>query len=205
MASSAETPALEPNPGPERDLPTEPSLSRLALRWVLGLGALLGVAFLLGRWLRPELEAMGRGFVERFGLAGMALGTLIADGFHCPIPPQFYMLLAIADGGPQLPPLAAIIAASLVAGWIGYTLAGSLGRVPRIARYFARSSRAVGQLFEKHGYGFVFAVSLSPIAFSMSCYAAGLCRLPRRAFFLLALLRIPKLIAYYYLVRLGWG
>jgi uncharacterized membrane protein YdjX (TVP38/TMEM64 family) len=207
MSSSAQTPALDPDPelGPERDAAPETPLSRLALRWVLGLGVLLLIAFLLGRWLRPELESMGRGFVERFGLLGMALGTLLADAFHCPIPPQFYMLLAIADGGPQLPPLLAITAASLVAGGIGYTMARTFGGVPRVARFFARSSRAVGDLYEKHGYGVVIGASLTPIAFSMLCYAAGLCRLPKRAFALIALIRIPKLIAYYYLVRLGWA
>ena len=207
MASSADTPALDPDPElePERDSAPETPLSRLALRWVLGLGVLLGIVFFLGRWLRPELEVMGRGFVERFGLWGMALGTLLADAFHCPIPPQFYMLLAIADGGPQLPPLLAITAASLVAGAIGYSLAGTFGRVPRVARFFARSSNAVRRLYERHGYGVVIAASLTPIAFSMLCYAAGLCRLPRRAFVLIALIRIPKLMAYYYLVRLGWA
>jgi uncharacterized membrane protein YdjX (TVP38/TMEM64 family) len=39
----------------------------------------------------------------------------------------------------------------------------------------------------------------------MLCYTAGLCRMPKRAFALIALLRLPKLVAYYYLVRLGWG
>jgi membrane protein YqaA with SNARE-associated domain len=207
MTSSAQTPALDPDPelGPERDSAPEKPLWQLAVRWVLGLGVLLIIAFLLGRWLRPELEVMGRGFVERFGLWGMALGTWLADAFHCPIPPQFYMLLAIAGNGPQLPPLLAITAASLAGGATGYTLARTLGGVPRVARFFARSSRAVCKLYDKHGYGVVIGASLTPIAFSMLCYAAGVCRLPKRAFALVALIRIPKLIAYYYLVRLGWA
>ena len=184
---------------------SQPSLGKLALRWCLALGLLLVIAFLLGRWLRPELETTGRAFVERFGLAGMALGTFLADGLHFPVPPQFYMLLAIANGGPQLPPLAAISAASLCAGAFGYTMASKVGHLPWVARVFARSGRAASDIYAKHGYRVILLASLTPIAFSMLCYTAGLCRLPKRAFALIALLRLPKLVAYYYLVRLGWG
>jgi membrane protein YqaA with SNARE-associated domain len=185
--------------------PSRPSLAKLALRWCLALALVLGVAFFLGRWLRPELESAGTAFVERFGLWGMALGTLLADGFHFPVPPQFYMLLAIADGGPQLPPLLSIAAGSLSGGALGYTVATRLGHQRWVARLFARSSRAATAIYEKHGYRVILLASLTPVAFSMLCYTAGVCRLPARAFALIALLRLPKLVAYYYLVRLGWG
>jgi membrane protein YqaA with SNARE-associated domain len=205
MASTAEEPTRGTEPDAPPDEPNSPSLGKLAWRWCLALGLLLGVAFALGRWLRPELEATGQAFVERFGLWGMALGTLLADGLHFPVPPQFYMLLAIANGGPQLPPLLVIAGASLAGGLLGYTLAGQLGHLPWVARSLARSSQAATKLYEKHGDRVVLLASLTPIAFSVLCYTAGLCRLPKRAFALIALLRLPKLVAYYYLVRLGWG
>jgi membrane protein YqaA with SNARE-associated domain len=185
--------------------PPSPALGKLALRWGLALGSLLLIAFLLGRWLRPELESTGNAFVTRFGLGGMALGTFLADGLHFPVPPQFYMLLAIADGGPQLPPLLVIAAASLCGGAVGYTMAAKIGHLRWVARIFSRPSRAAAEAYAKHGYRVLILASLTPIAFSMLCYTAGLCRLPKRAFALIALLRLPKLVAYYYLVRLGWG
>jgi len=201
MSLTAESPAP-----PEAHPPSDKStLMGLLVRWMTALGTLLVLAFLLGRWFRPELEEMGRSFVERYGLWGMAFGTVIADGLHFPVPPQFYMLMAIASGGPQLAPFAAVTAASLAGGCLAYSLSGVLGGVPWLARKLARSSRVVTDLYAKHGYRVVLIASLTPIAFSMLCYASGLCRLPKRAFAVVALLRVPKLAAYYYLVKLGWG
>lgn len=201
MSLTAESPAP-----PEVDAPSDRSaLLGLLMRWMLALATILVLVFLLGRWFRPELEGVGRSFVERYGLWGMAFGTLIADGLHFPVPPQFYMLMSIASGGPQLAPFAAVTAASLVAGCLAYSLAGVLGKWPWLGRKLASSSRVVTELYARHGYRVVLLASLTPIAFSMLCYASGLCRLPKRAFAVVALLRVPKLAAYYYLVRLGWG
>lgn len=201
MSSSAESP-LDPDAHPPSDKST---LTGLLLRWMLALATLVVLAFLLGRWFRPELEGMGRSFVERYGLWGMAFGTVIADGLHFPVPPQFYMLMSIASGGPQLGAFAAVTAASLLGGCIAYALSGVLGGVPWFAKKLARSSGVVTELYARHGYRVVLIASLTPIAFSVLCYASGLCRLPKSAFALIALLRIPKLAVYYYLVRLGWG
>jgi membrane protein YqaA with SNARE-associated domain len=205
LALRLEEPAAESSADAVPDSFPGPALGKLALRWGLALGSLLLLAFLLGRWLRPELEATGNAFVARFGLGGMALGTFLADGLHFPVPPQFYMLLAIADGGSQLPPMLVIAAASLCGGGVGYTMAAKIGHLSWVARIFSRPSRAATAAYAKHGYRVLILASLTPIAFSMLCYTAGLCRLPKRAFALIALLRLPKLVAYYYLVRLGWG
>src|SRR5690606_22113472 len=67
------------------------------VRLGLGLIAALGLVLVLARTLKPEVEHLGRALVDHGGYVGMALGSLIADGFHFPIPPQFYMLLAIAS------------------------------------------------------------------------------------------------------------
>ena len=58
---------------------------------MLSLGALFGLIALAAHLARDPLDALGRGFVQRFGLAGMFVGTYLADAFSFPIPPQFYM------------------------------------------------------------------------------------------------------------------
>jgi hypothetical protein len=71
---------------------------KLGLKFVLGLVGLVAVVALLGHHYRGELETLGRALLDQFGYIGIALGTFIADGFHFPIPPQFYMLASIAAG-----------------------------------------------------------------------------------------------------------
>src|SRR6188768_2999163 len=95
---------------------TQRELALMVLRWCGGPVALFGVMLAIARLFRAPLEALGRNFVERFGYYGMAFGTFIADGFHFPIPPQFYMLMAISSGASRPLAFAAITAASLLGG-----------------------------------------------------------------------------------------
>lgn len=180
------------------------SLVVMILRLLLSVAVLFAVvAFIAGRF-RPELEALGRSFVERFGVLGMAFGTFIADGFHFPVPPQFYMLIAIAGGESPVLPMVAITIGSLLGGTAGFLFAGRVARFPRIEQWLAKSSHRAAELFSRFGYRAVLLATVLPVAYSMLCYLAGIYRLPVKVFALLCVLRIPRLIAFYYLIRLGW-
>jgi membrane protein YqaA with SNARE-associated domain len=187
-------------------VPGARSRAWLVLRFLLGLGAFALVVVLLVRNARPELELIGKWFVERFGLLGVALGTFIADGFHFPIPPQFYMLLSIAADMPASATLAATIAGSVIGGTSGFVLARHLGKIPKLARALERMSGRMGQkLGHDYAYRSVLFVSVTPVAFSVLCYLAGLYRMRRGPFLVLLALRVPKLALYYYLVKIGWN
>ena len=43
------------------------------------------------------------------------------------------------------------------------------------------------------------------MAFSVLCYLAGLLRVRSGPLLVLLVLRVPKIVLYYYLVRVGWG
>jgi membrane protein YqaA with SNARE-associated domain len=171
---------------------------------VLGVLLLVGAIAVLGVIFRSELEAMGRAFVDRFGLLGMALGTLLADGLHCPIPPQFYMLMGITSGVPAAKTLTAVNIGSFAGAWIGFFVSGKLGDLKFIARRLERPRRMIDGALARYGMWTVVVASLLPLAYSALCYLAGMNRIPKRAFALVTLLRIPRLCGYYYLVRLGW-
>jgi membrane protein YqaA with SNARE-associated domain len=182
--------------------------SRLGLivRFLLGLGVLLGGVMLLVRTLRPELTAVGQWFVDHFGLFGVAAGAFIADGFHFPVPPQAYMLLATAAKSDPLTIVLATSAGSLLGGAAGYHVAWRLGHIRALAAWLERVSGKTGQLLgRRYPYRSAALASATPMAFSVLCYLAGLFRVGRGPLLLLLLLRIPKLALYYYLVRLGWS
>ncbi|MGK4002808.1 VTT domain-containing protein [Sorangium sp. So ce1036] len=172
---------------------------------MLSLGALFGAIALAAHVARDPLDALGRAFVERFGLAGMFLGTYLADAFSFPIPPQFYMLTAISSGGPQVAPMVVISVASLLAGSTGYLLAGHLARFRILAARLERTRPRIDRLFARYGYWAIAIGSLTPVPFSMLCYLSGLYRIPPRYFVTLVLFRVPRLILFYALIRLGWS
>jgi membrane protein YqaA with SNARE-associated domain len=186
--------------------PTGRPSARVLLRFLLGAAAFLAVVVLLVRSFRPELEGLGRGFVSHFGLFGFTLGSYLADGFHFPVPPQFYMLLSLGAGTSKLATLFAITVGSLAGGVSGYAVSRRLVRFPRLGRWIERSGgRFRKQLEGRNAYRSAVIASVTPVAFSMQCYLSGLYRLPRRAFAVILLLRIPKLLLFYWLVQLGWS
>jgi membrane protein YqaA with SNARE-associated domain len=186
------------------------SLPRGALWWPVArfAGSLLVIVLVVGtlaHWARPQCEGLARGFVGRFGYWGMALGTLLADAFHFPIPPQFYMLLSIASGASVSVSMAAIVSASVLAGGVGYHTARLVSKSEWIATRTAGSRRMLERAVLRFGARAALLASVLPIPYSVLCYLAGLNRMPQRFLLLLCLCRIPKLFVFYWLVHWGWS
>jgi len=173
----------------------------LAARWVLGIAAFVVGMALLASVVRDPLEALGQGFVRRFGYAGMALGTFLADGFQFPVPPQFYMLVSVSSGASPLLSLGAITIGSLAGGLVGFVGAGKLARLPVISRRLARSERLVARALDRFGYLSALLASLSPVPYSVLCLLSGAHRLGWRFFALVSLCRLPRLVFFYWVVR----
>jgi membrane protein YqaA with SNARE-associated domain len=180
-------------------------LALTVLRFCGALILLFGAMLALARFFRTPLEALGHGFVDRFGYFGMLLGTFIADGFHFPIPPQFYMLMAVTSDASELTAFAFITGGSLLGGVAGYHVARRLAHLKPIARRLERAQGLASRAFSRFGYRAAILASLLPVAYSVLCYLAGMYRLPRRVFAVLCLCRIPKLVLFFYLVKLGWA
>lgn len=180
-------------------------LARMLVQLALAMGALVALIALAGYLFRDSLNALGRAFVEHLGLPGMFVGVFLADAFSFPIPPQFYMLTAITSGMSQVAAMVTISVASLLAGFTGYTLAGRIARVRLFARRIEASKARVDHLFKRYGIWGIAVGSLTPIPFSVLCYLSGLYRIPRHLLIPLLLFRIPRLVLFYAIIRLGWS
>lgn len=173
------------------------------LRFLSGLAIVFVAVATAANAFRPELERLGRSFADHTGYFGMALGTLLADGFQFPVPPQFYMLMAIASDTPDSLALISIASGSLLGGASGFWLTRRLRELPWFKRR-ARRSSTLKRLRGKVGSKSLVALSLTPIAFSWLIYFCGISGYRWRSAAILCALRIPKLLLYYWLVRAGW-
>ena len=192
------SPALGTSPpGASENTGTLWSLVRLGI----GLCLALSVVVLLARTLRPQVEHLGRALVDHGGYFGMALGALLADGFHFPIPPQFYMLLAIASATPIGWTLLSLCLGSLCGGILGFLVARRLGRISWLEERFQKRMRGRGIRLGGRG---LFFLALSPIAFSWVIYFCGVSGYAWRHVALVCALRVPKLLLYFWLMRAGW-
>ncbi len=179
-------------------------LVKLLLQIVLPLVAVFVGVAIAAALFRAPLQALGSAFVARFGYAGMAAGTFLSDAFMFPIPPQFYMLTAVAAGAPQIASVTVICATSVLAANVAYHVAGALGRLPFFRQRIARSRGAVDPLFARWGYFAVALGAVLPVPFSLLCYVAGLYRIPYRLYAVLVLMRVPRLLVTYAIIRAGW-
>lgn len=189
-----------------RAKPQTETTRKMVLKFVFGLAILYAVVALLGKAFAEPMKELGRGFVTTFGLPGFALGTFLADGLHFPVPPQFYMLLTVALERPVGWALASITIGSLLGGALGYLVARRISHVRWIERRMERlQAGRLAKMMESHPYRWVVIASMTPVAYSWLCCLAGLSRFSQRAFILLCLLRVPKLLLYFAIVHAGWA
>lgn len=178
---------------------------RSLVQVTLGLALLFSIVTFAGHYFRADLERVGEWFVETTGYAGMGFGTFLADGLHFPVPPQFYMLMVVIGGSSALLALGAISLGSIAGGHVAYYLALKVRNVAFIKKRAERVSGTMSGLLDRFGAWAMVLGSLMPVPYSFLCYLSGLNRLPYRLFALLCLLRIPKIVAYFYLIRAGWS
>lgn len=189
-------------------LPKDPRARRievatLVARPLLGLLALGALVALLGRTFRGELTALSHWVVDTFGYAGIAAGTVIADGLQFPIGPQAYMLATIAAGWPAPPVLLVVSLSSIAGGHLGMFIARALSRTRFVRRMTERGP--LPALIEKHGTWAFTLAGILPVPFSILCYTCGVFRCRYQTFAVVCLIRIPKLMVFYAIIRAGWG
>lgn len=173
-------------------------------RIVISLVAFFCLMALLAKLFGPRIEGAGQVFVDRFGLGGMAIGTILADAFSLPPPPLFYIVIVATGAGSHLVGMTVISLASMAAGVLGYHLASLLGARPFFRRRIDATRARMEPLFARYGVWAFAIASATPIPFSFMCYVAGVYRLPYRMLAFICLTRVPRLLVMYWLVLAGW-
>jgi membrane protein YqaA with SNARE-associated domain len=184
---------------------TDFSIRSILIRTLLVTGVLLVVVVALGVFFRGPLETFAHSIVSTMGLGGIFLGVFLGDAFTFPIPPDTYLLLAVASQLSPAPVLAVCCVASLTAGSLSYRIGPLLLGVPWLGTKINNFRPQGEQLFELYGSRAVCIAALTPIPFSLVCWSAGIFRMPYRGFFLATLWRIPRFLGYYALFVLGWS
>ncbi|MGM0556567.1 MAG: YqaA family protein [Myxococcota bacterium] len=182
-----------------------PSLRRLAWQtfWV----TVLLVAMVAGAgWLlRDPLTELAHWLVENLGLAGMFIGVFLADTFTFPIPPDVYIFIAVASGVDVVPALTTVAIASVIAGNVAYYIGPYVSEIPLLRKRIEHFRPRGEKLFAKYGVWAVAIASMTPVPFSVVCWMAGTYRMKYYGFAVATLMRIPRVVGYYWLYKMGWA
>jgi hypothetical protein len=118
----------------------------------------------LAKLAGPRIEASGEAFVESFGYAGLAFGTILADGFSLPPPPLFYIVIVATAKSSHLDRMTVISIASMVAGVIGYHLAALLAARPFFGKRIDATRARMDGLFKRYSIWAFLIASATPLS-----------------------------------------
>lgn len=169
------------------------------------IGIVLMVTVVMGGILlfREEIEALSLGFVDIFGAFGVALGYYIPDAFTLPIPNDAVAFFGLAGGIPFW----TVVAWGFVGSYLGGLTGFYIGRLLQKTRFFraimAKRGKEVEALMRKYGVWTLAAAALTPLPYSIACWACGAGNMTLKTFLLVSTLRLPKVAFYLYMIQLG--
>ena len=196
--------ALNEETQPDRDLVADFDGRRLLKKGVLAAAAIVLTIGGLGLIFRqPILDASGA-FVEVLGGPGIALGFFIPDAFAFPLPHEAFSTLGLFGGMPFWIVVAWASVGSLAGGSVGWVIGVRLSHTRWFRRIMAGRGAEANQLVGRYGKIAVAIGAVSPLPYSVCCWAAGALGMRFRPFFLVSLLRIPRVAFYLWLVQIGF-
>lgn len=182
----------------------DPELKRSLKTMAVGTVVFLGLFIAIAIPFRDELQAFGNRVVDVLGYTGLGLGIMSSDMLTLPIPPDFYLLVAVTA---QLDPMLTIIAGSIgsICGGIGaFFLGRLLGTTSFVERLVEPFQERGTRLIERYGVAAVIFAALTPIPFSIVCTLTGMMGMSLGSFLPATLFRIPRIAGYYYAIQIGW-
>lgn len=164
----------------------------------------LGVVFLARVFPEPVLAVSGR-FIDITGVFGVGVGILLADSLHVFIPPDVFLMIAVAA---KLDSILVIVSASigsLIGGTVSY-LTGRilLPKIEGVASFVKKHEQKLEHYLHRYGFWAVVLAALTPLPYSWISLAAGTMKMRYLLFFQGCLFRIPRFIVFYYLIQFGW-
>ena len=155
-------------------------------------------------FFKEPLTELANWLVNTFGIWGVLAGIAASDIFTFPIPPDTFIFIAATSDYAALPMLTAICVTSIICGSVAYFVGPQIQRIGFVNRRIEKFRERGEALFGKWGVWAVAIGALSPLPYSITCWMAGIYKMPYGRFFLATLFRAPRMVAYYYLFVLGW-
>lgn len=199
-AESKRGPANSPEP------PAPLDMRGVVLNAALAMVVFTGVAALLGWLFYAPLIRFGQWFVANFGGIGVAVGYFVPDAFTVPLPNDAFTAFGLWGGMPFWEVVAWGSLGSIAGGSTGWALGRYLfSRSKNLKAFIKRrgGDEMIAQLRRGERW-FLAIAAVTPIPYSITCWAAGIIKMPFVEFLLISLLRIPRVGVFLWLLQKGF-
>ncbi len=157
----------------------------------------------IGAVFWEPLHALSRDFVSTLGGPGIFIGFFVPDGFSVPMPVDAFTTFGLLGGMGFWEVVAWASSGSLLGGCIGYHVGGWLRRFKWFKRFYGKRADEMDQLVARYGVLALAVTALTPLPYSLGCWACGALRMRFSLFMLVSLLRIPRVAGYLALIYFG--
>jgi membrane protein YqaA with SNARE-associated domain len=157
-------------------------------------------------FFKEPLLATSQWFVEHLGGPGIAVGFVIPDATSLPLPSDAISSFGLIGGMSFAQVVTWGSLGSLVGGSLGWSIGRWLiGGRPRLQKYLERrGGDQVRKQLRRHGAVFLALAAITPLPYSVACWAAGAVRMPYHRFISISLIRIGRVALYLWLIERGF-
>jgi membrane protein YqaA with SNARE-associated domain len=172
------------------------------IRGIIFLFILVALVSALALSFEPQIREFADWLTNNFGFWGLSASVFVADLIISPIPPDAALFFigqsSMHEQWIVWVPLLGLV--STVAGLCGWFVGRRLQRVRFFKRLIASFRREHRTSIKRFGFWMVVIGALTPLPFSLTCWVAGIFKLPLQTFMLAALARVPRFVVYYWAI-----
>lgn len=174
---------------------------KLIIQTIFGLIVLVALLTLLSSYFRLEMEAWSHSFISNTGIWGVGLGFFIPDAFTLPIPPDTFLVAGHLGGLDFWLILIWASVGSILGGCWGFLMIRHFTTYPKIKTWLAPKIKRGEAFMQAYGLWALAVAALTPLPYSMICWACGAMGVRFIPFVTVSLLRIPRVAIYLLLIE----
>lgn len=163
-------------------------------------GLVVGLAT-LSHLFRPEMEALSKRFIEWSGVWGVGLGFMVPDALTLPIPPDMFLVAGHLGGLNFWSMTIWGGLGSVLGGSLGFLMIRALSTQPSVQRWLQGKIQKGAHFMDRYGLIALALAALTPLPYSLVCWACGATKVRVLPFLCVSLLRIPRVALYLILIE----
>lgn len=152
---------------------------------------------------REPLQEFAAVFVDRFEGFGVAAGFFIPDAFTVPLPNDAFTVLGLMGGMPFWTVVMWGSIGSISGGSVGWLIGRRLSKTGWFQAIMKGRGSEITALIDRYGTAALLTAALTPLPYSLACWATGAGGMSYRRFLLISTVRIFRVALYLWLIQAG--
>ncbi len=152
---------------------------------------------------REPLQEFAEVFVRELEGVGVAAGFFIPDAFTIPLPNDAFTVLGLMGGMNFWTVVMWGSIGSISGGSVGWLIGRRLSKTSWFQRIMASKGAEMTALVDKYGTVALLTAALTPLPYSIACWATGAGGMAFQKFLVISSVRVVRVALYLWLIQQG--